>query len=372
MNTISKTWFKIQRDLFPFLEEEIGALTDEYKKLAAILELVRIEDYISKNDFAWGRPLKNRDAIARAYIAKIVLKITYTKQLVARLKTEKQLRLICGWEPGAKVPSESSFSRAFSDFTKSCLPEKVHETLIKNTYSNKIICHLTKDSMPIKAREKGFKKKGSLKERRKQLNAQHKEEKKNGISRKQKQLKQDLPTMLGELPKICDFGSKKSSQGHAKTWKGFKIHIASDDSGIPIAAIVTSASLNDSEVAIPLAEKLKNITIFYDLMDAAYDAPEIREHSLSLGHIPIIDKHSRSKKQKAEKLLEKERKRTLNFATAEDVRYRERFPKERCNALLKEYYGASNIQYKGYKKVTCHLMFGLLTLTALMLLNCVT
>ena len=27
----------------------------------------------------------------------------------------------------------------------------------------------------------------------------------------------------------------------------------------------------------------------YDLMDAAYDAKEIREYSVRLGHVPIID-----------------------------------------------------------------------------------
>jgi len=27
----------------------------------------------------------------------------------------------------------------------------------------------------------------------------------------------------------------------------------------------------------------------YDLMDSAYDASEIKNHSLELGHVPIID-----------------------------------------------------------------------------------
>jgi hypothetical protein len=31
------------------------------------------------------------------------------------------------------------------------------------------------------------------------------------------------------------------------------------------------------------------VTNFYDLMDSAYDAPEIRAKSRELGHVPIID-----------------------------------------------------------------------------------
>src|ERR1700746_1914851 len=32
----------------------------------------------------------------------------------------------------------------------------------------------------------------------------------------------------------------------------------------------------------------------YDLMDSAYDAPEIKAKSLALGHVPIIDPHPRN------------------------------------------------------------------------------
>jgi len=367
--TISNIWNNIQCDLFPFLEENLGPLSPEYKKLAAVLELIRIEKFIPCTRFNFGRPPKERSFIARAFIAKIVLKITYTNQLVKRLQDDPNLRAICGWDRFAIIPSESAFSRAFKEFANSNLPEQVHQALILKGYQDVIIGHVTRDSTPISAREKFQKKEGSGKERKKLLNAQYRKEKKDGTSRKQKQLKQDLSTSLKELPKDCDIGSKKGSQGHIIAWKGYKLHLAVDDNCIPLSAILTSASLNDSEAAIPLGEKTKHVRNLYDLMDSAYDAPEIKEHSLSLGRIPIIDEHSRSKKQKAEKEAERLRKRILNFTTAEDRRYKLRFSKERCNALLKEYYGGRNIQYKGHAKVFCHLMFGLLTLTATTLLN---
>jgi len=62
------------------------------------------------------------------------------------------------------------------------------------------------------------------------------------------------------------------------------------DGDIPVSSILTSASLHDSQVAIPLAQmSAERIVNLYDLADAAYDAKEIREMSARLGHVPIID-----------------------------------------------------------------------------------
>ncbi len=156
------------------------------------------------------------------------------------------------------------------------------------------------------------------------------------------------------------------------TFKGYKLHAAVSDDCIPLSVIVTSASLNDSEVAIPLAQRTHQLTTnLYDLMDSAYDSPEIVKHSRSLGHVPIIDKRSRTKSQKIEKEAEQRGKQILGFQTAEDKRYKERFPKERFNALYKDYFGGKNIFYKGHTKVLCHVMFGVLALTATLLLKLV-
>ena len=60
-------------------------------------------------------------------------------------------------------------------------------------------------------------------------------------------------------------------------------------------ALLTSASVHDSQVAIPLATMTAaRVTNCYDLMDAAYDAAEIRAHSELLGHVPIIDVNPRN------------------------------------------------------------------------------
>lgn len=368
-STLSQFWFNIQTTLFPFLNSHIGFLSPEYQTLVAVLELIKIEEFLPCTKFNFGRPCKDRARIARAFIAKVVLKITHTKQLVNILKRDKHLRMICGWEEGSTVPSESKFSRVFQEFAEISLPDNAHQLRIKEVYKDKTVGHLIKDSTSITAREKPLKKQGSSQERKKQANERYIREKNGELGRKQKQRMQTLDEMLHDLPISCDIGAKKNAQGYMMVWKGYKLHAAVDDNCIPIAAILTSASLNDCEAAIPLAEKSnKLVKNFYDLMDSAYDVKEVKEHSLSLGHVPIIDKHCRSKAQKLEKEAEKKRKRILNAFTAEDKRYKERFSKERFNALFKEYYGGKGVQYKGYKKVFCHSMFGILVLTATSLL----
>ena len=77
-------------------------------------------------------------------------------------------------------------------------------------------------------------------------------------------------------------------------WNGYKLHLDTIDGGIPVSAIVTSASVHDSQVAIPLATLTAgNIVNLYDLMDAAYDVSGIIAHSKDLGHLPLIDQNPR-------------------------------------------------------------------------------
>lgn len=363
--TLSKFWNNVHYTLFPQLKQDLGELSFDHKNLVSILELVRIENFITDTRFNGGRPSKERIAIARAFIAKVVFKFRYTKQLVKYLKVDQQLRVLCGFDDFKKLPSEATFSRAFKEFANSSLPERVHQVLIKEVYKDQMVGHVVIDSTPLEVREKTVNK-GSAKERRKMKDARRKAQKAGELNRRQQQLQEkNLDKMINDLPKLCDKGMKKSGQGYTMIWKGYKLHAAVDDHCVPLAAIVTSASLNDCEAAIPLSSKSHLVAKnFYDLMDAAYDHPEIKEHSISLGHVPIIDKCPHNAAQKAEKEEEKEGKKNLNFATAEDKRYKERLPKERFNAAYKDYNGGSNIFYRGHSKVSCHVMFGVLTLAA--------
>lgn len=84
--------------------------------------------------------------------------------------------------------------------------------------------------------------------------------------------------MLNDLPKECNKGAKKDSKGNPMYWTGYKLHLDTVDGGIPVSVLVTSASLNDSQVALPLATTTAGrITNCYDLMDAGYDVDAISD-----------------------------------------------------------------------------------------------
>ena len=51
-----------------------------------------------------------------------------------------------------------------------------------------------------------------------------------------------LADMLKDLPKACDVGTKKNSKDFKVSWIGYKLHIDVADGGIPISAVLTSAS----------------------------------------------------------------------------------------------------------------------------------
>ncbi len=72
--TISWLKAKIQSDLFPHLEENFkDPLTEKQKKLITILEILEIEKHVKAPGYQWmGRKLKDRYAIARAFVAKAV------------------------------------------------------------------------------------------------------------------------------------------------------------------------------------------------------------------------------------------------------------------------------------------------------------
>jgi len=134
------------------------------------------------------------------------------------------------------------------------------------------------------------------------------EERANEFTRLERQSAgMSLSDMKADLPGHCNVGTKRDSKGYKTSWTGYKLHIDGCDGAIPISCLLTSASPHDSQVAIPLAEMTnQRVTNCDDLMDAAYDSVLIKQHSQSLGHIPLIDENSRTKKRKAE--IEEEQK----------------------------------------------------------------
>src|SRR5208337_3797132 len=183
-------------------------------------------------------------------------------------------------------------------------------------------------------------------------------------TRLERQVMQNLGQMLADLPTACDVGCKKNSKGYKETWTGYKLHIDVACGQIPVSCVLTSASVHDSQVAIPLMTMTSaRVSHLYDLMDAAYDAGAIRDQSRALGHAPIVDRNFRADHEgKAEWGREVERLKLIHMPDFDDLIYDFRTMAERVNARLKDEFGARFLRVRGALKVKCHLMFGIVAL----------
>ena len=363
---LSHTWQHIQSFLFPMIWKEIGALTEKQQLLVNVLELAKLEEHFPYAGRCPGRPLEDRVAIGRAFIAKMVFNMATTRLLLDRLESDPTVRRLCGWERREEVPSESTFSRAFAEFAESRLPERVHQALIEKNLGEQIVGHISRDSTAINAREKPEKKPVPVEKTPKKRGRPKKGEvRPKKLTRLEQQAAgQSASQMIAELPKACNVGSKRNSKGHTTSWIGYKLHIDAADGGIPVSCLLTSASLHDSQAAIPLAEiSHGRVNSLYDMMDSAYDAPQIKAHSRALGHVPIIDVNPRNKIKKQELAAEAKRRKIANYTLAEDQRYNERSTVERVNGRIKDEFGARMVRVRGNAKVMTHLMFGIVALT---------
>ena len=101
-----------------------------------------------------GRPVAERKAIARCYVAKAVLRYPHTRTLIQELQARPNLRLICGFMKQKDVPSESTFFRAFAAFAKTDLCITGHNAMVKEYLGGELIGHVSRDSTAIVGREK--------------------------------------------------------------------------------------------------------------------------------------------------------------------------------------------------------------------------
>ena len=116
-------------------------MSKKQQQLIVILEVIRIEQHLRSYLGMPGRPRRDRIAMARAFVAKAVYNMPFTSTLVDRLKSDKALRRICGWEYQYQVPDESTFSRAYAEFSERIA--KLRGILRHITTRNKWLCCFT-------------------------------------------------------------------------------------------------------------------------------------------------------------------------------------------------------------------------------------
>ena len=292
----------LQQELFPLLQSTTGPLSPQLKLLTAVIALAPLARVLPARRAGTGRPAQDRAALATAFVAKAVMNLPTTRDLISRLRVDDALRKFCGWRSLQALPHESKFSRAFAEFAASELPQQLHQAVIAATQSERLIGHIARDSTAILVRERypdpppknRSKKKQASKKRKGSKHTFAKTKAAERGTRMMRQRHQSLAHMLSELPRQCDMGAKTNSQGHQQYWRGYKLHLDVADGQLPISALLTSASVHDSQVAIPLMTLTsQRVVHLYELMDSAYDAAHIHAHSKQLNHVPIIAPNGR-------------------------------------------------------------------------------
>ena len=374
--TLTTYWLRVQHELLPWLDDSVGPLGERHQQLVSVLGLARIETLVPGFHGLPGRPASERAALARAFVAKAVFNFPTAILLIEMLAADKTLRRLCGWQRAGEVPGEATFSRAFAAFAESALPSRLHEALIRESHADRLVGHISRDSTAIEAREKPAAKPEQPAPVKHRRGRPRKDEIRPPppIRRIERQGGMSLSAMPADLPRHCDAGAKRNAKGHQESWIGYKLHIDTADGGIPVSCVLTAASVHDSQAAIPLATMTAaRVVNLYDLMDSAYDVAEIKQYSRNLGHVPIINTNPRATPGlKRELAAEEKRLRLVGHHTAEQARYRERGAAERVNGGLKDNHGGRTLRVRGADKVMCHLMFGVLTFTALQLIRLVT
>jgi len=374
----------LQTVLFDRLEFELGPLAERARLLVAVLGMLPLSRWIAPQRGWQGRPSKDRQALGAAFLAKAIYGLETTRQLLERLRTDAQLRCLCGWNTVRQIPHESTFSRAFAEFADSELPQRLHEALIAETQKDRLIGHIARDSTAIEARER-YPENPPPKPQRRRYKMGPKPKRntpRSPRSRIEAQRSMSIAEMLSGLPRHCSLGVKKSSTGHLSYWRGYKLHLDVADGQIPITALLTGACLHDSQVAVPLMTLTsERVTYLYDLMDAAYDAHAIDAHSRSLGHVPLIAPNGAAvpipkRQQDSLRGYDKRRKaptrrdrKRLPFTPAQAQRFASRTMVERVYSRLKDEFGARFLRVRGASKIMAHLMFGVLALTVDQLLK---
>ncbi len=366
----------LQQDLFPALAAELGPLHPQMELLASVVSLIPLSGPLWARRAATGRPAKDRVALATAFLAKAILNLPTTRDLMSRLQVDEPLRRLCGWNSAKAVPHESKFSRAFAEFAATQLPQQLHEAIVAATQSTRLVGHIARDSTAINAREHFEETKQQRQKREARESARKAKSKRPKGSfekakaaergtRIQRQRHQKLEQMIADLPRGCDIGGKKNSRGENQYWRGYKLHLDVADGQLPISAMLTSASVHDSQVAIPLMRLTSQRVVYlYDLMDSAYDAAAILAESKALNHVPIVAPHPRrgtKSPSQCPKIYPDQP--TPDLAKAKRERYKIRTMVERVNARLKDEFGANHLRVRGAAKAMAHLMFGVVALT---------
>ena len=306
-------------------------LWDEYETFLHLLRVIEEQIPTLIRSYAGsGRIPYRYTPLIRSFFAKRYFGIEKTGHLIRRLKGEANLRLLCGF---TEVPGKASFSRGLAFPAEQGIHEQTPDGIVFMAHKGLVVYQVNRDSTAIEAREEVVRKaeekppKPTEKRGRPAKNMPKAPKEPRVI---EKQAEGDAKTSLDGIGKECAWGCKKNGEGNVRFWKGYKrtkgpMHRDVGDTGFPPTAIVTGATVHDSQPAIPMEQVTEmNVPFCYGLMASAYDSKVIDRFIRSHGRIPIIDPNKRKDNDRPP------------LGPAKQERYTIRTTVERANSHLKD------------------------------------
>ena len=302
---VSEAWHRIQGELFPFLAGEVGPLGKTHRRFVAVPGLAPVERHLHHDRRGVGRPPADRNALARAFVAKAVWDLPTTRALIDRLGYDPTLRGLCGRSPrvgGAeRIHVLPRLRVVRGDPAARAGARGACQGRVRGIGRRPHLPGFHGDRRTGEARGEA----GAGAET--EAEARTPEEGRGAgqgadaagtaaPGRLERQLRGGMSTegMVGELPKARDVGAKRNAKGYKESWRGYRLHIDAADGDVPVSRVLTSASLHDSQAAIPLARMTaERVDHRYELMDAVCDSREIGLHARMAGRVAIIDANPR-------------------------------------------------------------------------------
>ena len=179
-------------------------------------------------------------------------------------------------------------------------------------------------------KKRGRPKKGSQAEIEGKINRAN--QKRQDINALIKALQNDYESLTENLNGNSAWTVKTNSKGRKEYFRGYKLHLMTDDYGAVCSFIITGANVHDSRVSIPLKLKCP-IPYLYSVEDKGYDSDKIREYADMTDHKAIIDCR-KTKKLSHMREFEKEL-------------YKNRTSVERTNSELKSCFLPKDLSFRG-------------------------
>ena len=125
-----------------------------------LIELLKLGRFIL--DALPGRslgPRRSRKRLHRTFLLKAVYNFPATNMLVENLCTPPRLYRLYGWDFACVSLSRATFCHAFGEFAESGLGGRLHEAMVAESYTDKIVGQAILDSTESDGRERASRRK---------------------------------------------------------------------------------------------------------------------------------------------------------------------------------------------------------------------